>query len=58
MVKSYIDFNISSWFVFHLECDKRRESSSYQVYIKLCYFYVLVSSIKLKYDLFFVLILE
>jgi hypothetical protein len=56
MVQSYIDFNISSWFVFYLECDKGRESSSYQVYIEFCYSYVLVSSIKLKYDLFFVLI--
>jgi hypothetical protein len=39
---SCMDLNVSSWFVFYLECDKRRESSSYQVYIKLCHSYVLV----------------
>ncbi len=27
--------------MFYLECDKERDSSSYQVYIKFCYFYVL-----------------
>jgi hypothetical protein len=30
------------WCVFYLKSDKGRESSSYQIYIKLCYFYVLV----------------
>ncbi len=30
------------WCVFYLKCDKRKESISYQVYIKLCYSYVLV----------------
>jgi hypothetical protein len=33
---------VSSWFVLYVECNKRRENNSYQVYIKLCYFYVLV----------------
>jgi hypothetical protein len=28
--------------VFYLECDKGKESSSNQVYIQLCYSYVLV----------------
>ncbi len=28
--------------MFYFECDKGRESSSYQVYLKLCYSYVLV----------------
>ncbi len=28
--------------VFYLKCDKRRESSSYQIYIEFCYSYVLV----------------
>jgi hypothetical protein len=38
---SYIDFNIPSKFVFYLKCDKGRESNSYQVYIQLCYSYIL-----------------
>jgi hypothetical protein len=37
-----MDSGVSSWCVFYLKCDKGRESSSYQVYIKLCYSYVLV----------------
>jgi len=28
--------------VFYLECDKGKESRSYYVYLKLCYFYVWV----------------
>jgi hypothetical protein len=28
--------------VFYLKCDKEKDSSSYQVYIEFCYFYVLV----------------
>ncbi len=39
---SYMDYIVSSWCVFYLECDKGKESSSYQVYIDLCYYYVLV----------------
>jgi hypothetical protein len=41
MVESSINFNVF-FSVFYLKCDKRRESNSYQVYIKLCYSYVLV----------------
>jgi len=37
-----MDSNVSSWCVFYLECGKGKESSSYQIYIKFCYFYVLV----------------
>jgi hypothetical protein len=46
--------------VFYLKCDKGKESSSYQVYVELCYSYVLVLFFfyKLKYYLFFVLVLE
>jgi hypothetical protein len=36
-----MDYIISSRCVFYLECDKGKESSSYQVYIELCYSYVL-----------------
>jgi hypothetical protein len=36
MVENCMDFSVSSWCVFYLECDKGRESSSYQVYLKLC----------------------
>jgi hypothetical protein len=42
MVESCMDFNVFSSCVFYLKCDKRRESSSYQVYINLCYSCVLV----------------
>jgi hypothetical protein len=42
MVESCMDFSVSSWFVFYLECDKGNESSSYQTYIEVCYSYVLV----------------
>jgi len=38
----HIDFNIPSKFVFYLKCDKGRDSNSHQVYIQLCYSYVLV----------------
>jgi hypothetical protein len=50
--------------VLYLECDKGRESSSCQVYIELCYPYVLVIYIyiyiyiKLKNDLLSTLVLE
>jgi hypothetical protein len=37
-----MDFNVPCWFVFYLECDKRIKSNSYQIYIKLCYYYLLV----------------
>ncbi len=37
-----MDFNVSSWFVFYLECDKGRESSSCQVYIEIFYYNILV----------------
>jgi hypothetical protein len=37
-----MDSIVPCWFMFHLECDKGRESSSYQIYIELCYSYVLV----------------
>ncbi len=39
---SCMDFNVPCWFVFYLECDKGRESRSYQISIKLCHSYVLV----------------
>jgi hypothetical protein len=42
MVESCMDFSVSSWFVFYLKCDKRRDNNLYQIYIELCYFYVLV----------------
>jgi hypothetical protein len=41
MVENCMDFNVSSWCMFYLECDKRRESSSSQVYIELCYSYAI-----------------
>jgi hypothetical protein len=57
---SCIDSNVSSWCVFYLNCDKRKQSSSYQVYIELCYFYVLVLLFfyKLEYYLLYVIVLE
>jgi hypothetical protein len=46
--------------VLQVKCDKGRESSSYQVYIKLVtlMYSFFFSSIKLKYYLFFILVLE
>ncbi len=42
MVESCTNFNVSSWFMFYLECDKRRDNSLYQIYIEFFYSYVLV----------------
>jgi hypothetical protein len=39
---SCMDSNVSSWYVFYLKCDKGRKNNSYQIYVKLYYFYVLV----------------
>jgi hypothetical protein len=33
MVKGCMEFNVFSWCVFYLECDKGRENSSYLYYI-------------------------
>jgi len=42
MVEGCMHFNVFFQFVYFLKCDKGRESSSYHVYIKFCYSYVLV----------------
>jgi hypothetical protein len=42
MVESCMHFNVFSQCVFFLKCDKGRESSSYHVYVKFCYSYVLI----------------
>jgi len=55
-----MDSNVPCWFVFYLECDKGRENGSYQIYIELCYSYVLVLLLfyKVKYYLLSTLVLE
>jgi len=50
-----MDFNVLCWFVFYLECDRGRESSSYQIYIKPCYSYVLVLLLFYKVRILFTL---
>jgi hypothetical protein len=42
MVEGCKDSSVFSQCVFYLKCDKRRESSSDQIYIEFCYSYVLV----------------
>ncbi len=37
-----MDSSVSAWFVLYLECHKKCEISSYQIYIKFYYSYVLI----------------
>jgi hypothetical protein len=52
---SCMDSIISSWWVFYLECDKGKDGGSYQVYIELCYSYVLVIPFFYKAKILYIL---
>jgi len=54
MVKGCMDSSVSSWCVFYLKCDKGKESSSYQFYIKFCYSYILVFLFFYKLKILFI----
>jgi len=55
MVEGYMDFNIFLKCVFDSKCDKGKENNLYQIYIELCYSYVLVILFTYKVRILFIL---